>query len=533
MGRLTPVAIAADSPQTVAAAEEIARSGGNAVDIAVAAAMAASLVEILMCSLGGSAFLMVKRSGRPAELIDGADSVPRAANSRTRETMDLWDVHLPYGDGIRVSAGPASVAVPGMLAALEMAWQRHGRLPWAEVLAPALRLAREGFPLSRVTAAWLEIAGPSLFHRQPESRACFCPDLSRLPRAGEWFQLPHMADSLELIAREGARAFYQGEIAAIFAATMRDSGGLVSREDLAAYRPELRRPLILRSRGFELALNPPPAVGGAALGSLIGVMALEGIAVDGPDQWLGTTALIGRGGMGRSEALRALRHARAQMALFSLRRRALGQTPLARRSVEALMEPEHLMRQLRQGGCGSTTHLSVADASGELVAVTLSNGYGSGISIPGTGIACNNSLGEPELNPAGLMAAPAGSRLVSNMAPSIACHGDGHAFAFGSPGASRITSAMAQVWERHTEEGMTLESAIAAPRLHVNAEVDPPRLLVEPGIDPSLLEPEFVIQRFEAPNMYFGGIKLAGIDRHGSLQAYADQRREGCVAFVE
>jgi gamma-glutamyltranspeptidase/glutathione hydrolase len=234
-----------------------------------------------------------------------------------------------------------------------------------------------------------------------------------------------------------------------------------------------------------------------------------------------------------SEALRARRHACAQNALFSLRRQALAQSPLDRDRVEALMEPHHLMRELRASGCGSTTHISVATASGELVAVTLSNGYGSGITIPGTGIACNNSLGEPELNPAGLMAAPAGSRLVSNMAPSIARHGDGHAFAFGSPGASRITTAMAQMWERHTGEGMALAEAIAAPRLHLNAEAEPVRLLCEPGINTSLLEKDFCIQRFDAANMYFGGIKLAGIDRHGELQAYADERREGCVTIVE
>jgi gamma-glutamyltranspeptidase/glutathione hydrolase len=525
MTRATRAAIAADSPLTVAAGECIARAGGNGVDIAVACALAASLAETLMCSLGGSAFLMVRIPGRPVELIDGADRVPGSADGEPNRNGEVWDVHLPYGDGITVRAGPASIAVPGMLAALDLAWRRHGSLPWKEVVAPALELARRGFPLSRITAAWLQIAGEPLFFRQRESRACFAPDPANPLRGGDRFHIPDMASTLELIAEQGALAFYQGPIARAIDVSMVAMGGLLRWDDLAAYRAKIRRPLVVRSRGFELALNPPPAVGGVALGSLIGLLALAAGGGDGRPAG-GPVGDV-------SEALRARRHAQAQQALFSVRRTALHQIPMDERQAQALLRPEHLRRELRALGSPHTTHLSVATASGELVAVTLSNGYGAGITIPGTGITCNNSLGEPELNPGGYLAAAPGSRLVSNMAPSLARHADGHTFAFGSPGASRITTSMAQVWERHTAEGMGLEAAIDAPRLHLNTEAKPWRLLCEPGIDTSLLEKQVLIQKFDRPDMYFGGIKLAGLDQNGQLLAHADQRREGCVAMVE
>jgi gamma-glutamyltranspeptidase/glutathione hydrolase len=137
----------------------------------------------------------------------------------------------------------------------------------------------------------------------------------------------------------------------------------------------------------------------------------------------------------------------------------------------------------------STTHLSVATVDGALVAITVSNGYGSGITIPGTGIAWNNSLGEPELNPGGYLVASPSSRLVSNMAPTLARHPDGRAIAFGTPGASRITTALAQMWQAYTGDVLPLEQAIAAPRLHVDADRQPPVLLCEPGVDTRLGRP--------------------------------------------
>jgi gamma-glutamyltranspeptidase/glutathione hydrolase len=168
-----------------------------------------------------------------------------------------------------------------------------------------------------------------------------------------------------------------------------------------------------------------------------------------------------------------------------------------------------------------------------MVAVTMSMGYGAGVIVPSLGIACNNSLGEPELNPQGFHIAAPGTRLVSNMAPTLAWHEDGRCLAFGSPGASRITTAIAQTWARFAFEGMTFEEAVLAPRLHIEPFHDELRAQFEPGIDTSLLDDKYIVRPFHAPDMYFGAIKLAALDRRGQFHVVADERRHGAAEIVE
>lgn len=512
---MTRAAIAVDAPATRDAAVVIAEAGGSAVDITVAAALAATLSEALLCSLGGSGFLMVQRPGRAAELIDGADVVP----SGPRQAACSWQVELPYGDGVQLRAGPASVAVPGLLACLHTAWQRHGRLPWAELVAPALELARRGCPLGATTARWLALAALPLLARQPASRACFCrrdpvSGALRPLRQGEQLRLPGMAASLELIARQGAAALYGGELGEAWSQYLQARGGLVTRLDLARHRAVVRRPLQHRFAGFSLALNPPPARGGLALRRLL--QAIEPGAEGG--------AMPGAAAPGQPllDPLEALR-----------------------RQIAAQLELRLWSAGLGVAASASTTQISVVTADGEAASLTLSNGYGAGITIPGTGIACNNSLGEPELNPGGFLRAPAGSRLPSNMSPCVASHGDGRLLALGSPGASRIPTALAQVWWQLAGAGQPPAQAIAAPRLHVGSGPDgAPLLLHEPGaLDPlQPLTPErlrrfgletVAQQAFAAPDMYFGGIKLAGRMADGALIALADPRRQGSVALTD
>jgi len=501
------VAVAADAPATLQAARQVAEQGGNAVDIVVAAALAATLAEALMCSLGGSGFLMLQRADGSIELIDGADIVP----SGDRRQAQAWTLQLPYGDGLSVQAGPASVAVPGLLSCLETAWRRHGRLSWPQLVQPALELARAGCPVGATTARWLNLAGELLFARQEASRACFLPG-GRALRAGERLELPGMADSLALIARQGGAALYGGELGARWADHLAGCGGLVRLSDLQGYRAVVRQPLLVESAGFQLALNPPPAVGGEALARLIGWLDQGGVA----------RAAVASAGWVRCQL-------QAQQRLLHWRL--------------------HQRRWLR--GAGSTTQIAVVSEEGELASLTLSNGYGSGITIPGTGIACNSSLGEPELNPLGFLRAPVGSRLSSNMAPCLARHPDGRLLAFGSPGASRITTALGQFWSGYALAGLEPAEALALPRLHLDlaalhAAGDPgepstdahPRaramLLFEPGLEVGevLSRRRWQLRGFPAPDMLFGGIKLAMRQADGSLLALADQRRQGAVALI-
>lgn len=510
MTHATPVAIAAGSPLTTSAGMAIAQQGGNAVDVAVAAALTATLSEVLMCSVGGSAFLMIQMPGQPPELIDGADAIPSGHLSLAPESAGWREVHLPYGDGITVRGGHASVAVPGMLAALETAWRRHGSLPWSEIVDPALELAQQKFPLGTTTARWLKLAGNLLFDQQPASRECFFPTGEQPLQAGELFQIPDIAETLDMISREGARAFYEGDLAAAFAEEMSDHGGFVTRSDLANYRAQVRQPLQLYSHGFELALNPPPAVGGAALGSLIRILEMSQTSNSTP-------------------AERTRQQVQAQAAILRLRQNEFIASDFDQRAAQVLLEEEILRQHLNALNSPHTMQISVASSSGELVSMTMSSGYGSGITIPKTGIICNNSLGEPELNPQGFLVAPPGSRLVSNMVPTLAWHPDGRCLAFGTPGASRITTSMAQMWTRYAAEGVSLDGAVAAPRLHVESTSEGLRVLCEPGIDTSLLSSDVEIYPFEQLDMFFGAIKVVSVDPQGHLQAIADPRREGAV----
>ncbi|MGF1582016.1 MAG: gamma-glutamyltransferase [Gemmataceae bacterium] len=514
MGKEFLAAIAADSPLTASAGARMAELGGNAVDIAVSAGLTATVSEILMCSLGGSAFCMIRLPGHPPELIDGADAVP-TIEAVAPSQSDAWRrFQVPYGDGIEVIAGHASVAVPGMLAAVELAWRRHGTLPWSEIVSPALELAKQGCPVEATVANWLQLSGKGLFDQQPASRESFFSSDGEPLKEGDRFHIPHLDQALEAIVQNGASAFYKGDLATAFVREMERNGGFVTREDLASYRAKVRKPLTLHSCGYELTLNPPPAVGGAALGTLIGL-------IDRSWQHEATEPEI------------TAMHARIQRSLLGSRDSSFTPAPSQALEPEQLLSEQTFRQHLKAFSSPNTTHLSVVTRDGGMVALTMSNGYGSGVTIPGTGIPCNNSLGEPELNPLGFYKAKPGARLISNMAPTLAWNEKGTSLAFGSPGASRITTSMAQFWTNYALRGLSLQEAISAPRLHVEQSEQGFRLLCEPGIDTTRCEQDYQVRRFEMRDMFFGALQVAAIEKSGVGVALTDDRRNGAIRIVE
>ncbi len=253
---------------TADAGARVARAGGNAVDVAVACALAATVSEVLMCSLAGSAFFMVRMPGKAAELIEGADASPHIAQAPKAGSPGWWEANVPYGDGVEIMVGHASIAIPGMLAAAEKTWQRHGVLPWSDVVAPALELAGRKIPTCSTLAGWLALSGEPIFSRQKVSRDCFVPG-GRPLQTGQEFQIPNLEQSFQAIVEEGADALYRGSLTDRFVNEIQSNGGLIDRDDLEAYRAVVRQPLSIQSGGFEMALNPPPAVGGTAVGFLI------------------------------------------------------------------------------------------------------------------------------------------------------------------------------------------------------------------------------------------------------------------------
>ncbi len=501
----TKIAIAADSPETVRAGQIIAGNGGNAVDVAVGCALAASLAEVLMCSLGGSAFITIKLPGEKPVVIDGADAMPEIYSVKAH----AWrEVVVPYGDGIAVNVGHGSIAIPGMLKALEETWKRYGHMPWKEIMAPVIQMAKEGVAANMTLAAWLELAGKPIFCPQIESRKSFFPTGNPI-RENEIFTLPDYDQTLEAIATEGARVFYEGYIAEAFEQEIHSHDGYLKRSDMANYRAIIREPLVISSQNYKLALNPPPSIGGAMVGSMIGMI---------DSRWDPSL----------SSDNKTLLFAKAQESMLNLRHEEAAGNWCDKRAFQ-ILERAWLKKYLDKRMSPNTLHMSIISSDGAAVSITMSNGYGSGITIPGTGITCNNSLGEPELNPHGFFTLKPQERFVSNMSPAVAWNEEGRVIAMGSPGASRITTTITQGWVNLAHNNLDPQASVSAPRLHVDYQDDKYVVQYEPGVNPSGLKQHFQLRPFENKDMYFGAFNIAIRDENGRVEAVADSRRHGAT----
>jgi gamma-glutamyltranspeptidase/glutathione hydrolase len=313
-----------------------------------------------------------------------------------------------------------------------------------------------------------------------------------------------LADTLEAIAAEGARLFYQGDLARTIVAHVQDGDGALTLDDLGRYEAVERPSLRVGLGDWTIASTPPPAVGGSVLGAMLLALA------DMP------------GGGWTKAALRRLID--VQRAALDFRKRRLDLAADVGGEASRLLELARSGQLLSRWSSSSTVHTSAVDDNGIACAVTASSGYGSGEMPAGTGLWLNNCLGELELNRRGLDAGPPGKRLPSNMAPSIARR-QGAVLAAGSPGADRITTALHQFLVNALQLGMPLEDAIAHPRLHVDTSGDVERLMAEPGLE--LPDVDLPVTVSAELNMYFGGIGATLVDRTRGFQVAADPRREG------
>lgn len=493
---MTRLAVAAPSSMSARAAATVASRGGKAVDAAVAAVVVAMVTEPGVCAPGAGGFLTVAQPGGESQVYDGYMAVP-GLGRHTGDQAAMWPASMEYGGGIVTMVGPGSVAVPGAWAALGQAHRDHGALPWSEVVGPAVSAARSGFPLGASSAYYLTYSHDAVFGHDPASRALLSPD-GRPPDEGDLIVQSDLADTLEIVGREGSETVYRGRVGAMIADDVGARGGTLSREDLEAYRVEIRRPLELDLHGWAVATNPAPAVGGAAMAAMLAEMDVDG----GPR-----------------------RLASIQERIFRWRR------SVADRSTDRAHEVARLLASLPGDPIrsGSTVHVSVVDEAGSAVAVTVSAGYGSGVIPSGTGMWMNNALGEVELVGDGSHLVP-GARLNSNMAPTVAADGRGSVLAVGSPGADRITTAISQTLAGVIRDGLSLEAAVARPRLHVDVG-ETVTIAVEPGIETEGLDRP--VRRFDHPHMYFGGVGAAMRHRDGSLEAVADPRRSGCALVTD
>ncbi|MBA2456570.1 MAG: gamma-glutamyltransferase [Nocardioidaceae bacterium] len=507
------VAVAAPSEAAAEAGREMTAAGGNAVDAALAASLVTMVNEPGIVSLGSGCFVTVQPSdGGAAVTIDGWAEMPGRGLAPQRFGQSTWQISTEYGGGVTMTIGPGSVAVPGTVAAFAAAHEQWGCVAWRDVFAPAISIARGGFKLGVASRYYLEFVHDLVYGWDEASSAVLHEADGGLVPPGQDIHLADLVDTLETLADQGPEVFYRGDIAAAMAADVLERGGILTREDLAAYRPETRTALPARVGDWLMATNPPPSIGGATVAAMLRLL-------DGHPRgsWTrdDTRLLVD---VQHKILLHRVRHLEATDELDSEVRRLLDLTEAA---------------DSKQVWSPSTTHVSAADTEGTACAVTVSSGYGSGMLAAGTGVWLNNCLGEPELNARGLHGLPPGTRLISNMAPSVARRADGAVLALGSPGADRITTAIVQAMAG-IAGGMSLQEAIDHPRAHVRINRSDPALAAVLDFELGFPMPEDMpLPTYEMPlhSMYFGGVTAAAYEPTGGLAAAADPRRTGAVAI--
>ena len=490
--------VAAGHPLTAEAGARVLREGGNAVDATLGAMLTSFAAEPLLTGLGAGGYMLVAGGEAEPTLLDffvQAPSDPRE-HSGARAVAELDAVDVSFGDAAQVFyIGPASCGAYGAPAGVCEAARRWGTVPLAELAAPAARLAREGVPLNPEQAYVAEILG-DLLTSTPECAALWAPE-GRILRKGEVLHNPELGEMLDRLGADGAAPFYSGDVAAAVSEWLHARGGWLSDEDLAAYEAVEREPVRIAYRDREVLTNPPPSAGGTLIAYALGLLDRE----PSPPRLAGVVA-----------AMRAAQQER---------------TPLF---LEGLSEAGFLGRFLGSR-LGATTHISVLDAHGRACSATCTNGEGSGVVVPGTGIHLNNVMGEEDLNPFGFHRHPPGRRMPSMMAPTVVMREGEVELVLGSAGSNRIRSALLQTIVGAVDHDLDARAAVDAPRVHFEGDI----LYVEPGIELGELrlagEEDVEIVRFAEPNLFFGGVQA--VRRRGArLTGAGDPRRGGVAVSV-
>jgi gamma-glutamyltranspeptidase/glutathione hydrolase len=479
--------VAAGHPLTAKAGADVLRAGGNAVDAALAALMTSFMTEPLLTGLGAGGYMLVAPPGGEPVLLDFMVAAPGEGEG---ERAPLDAVVIDFGDAVQVfHIGASSCGVYGMPAGVAEAAARFGTVALTDLAAPAIAYARDGVEVNRQQALLFDLLSPIVVATE-ESRGRYCND-GRVPREGDVVTDPELADGIERLARDGAAPFYTGDVGAAVSEWVRSRGGTVSLEDLAAYATVPREPVRVRYHGREVLTNPPPSAGGLLLAY---ALALLERGAGKPD----AAALVA--------AMAAAQSERTPDFLEQLEQPGFAATFMASR-------------------LGSTTHVSVLDADGWACSVTSTNGEGSGLVVPGTGIHVNNMMGEQDLSPAGFFTHPPGRRLPSMMAPTVVLDDGSPELVLGSAGSNRIRSAILQVIVNAIDHGMDAQAAVDAPRLHFEDNL----VYAEPGIDETVLKGH-AIAWFRELNLFFGGCQA--VERHHETRAFSgggDPRRGGAV----
>jgi len=483
--------VAAGHPLTAQAGASALREGGNAVDAAVAAMLTSWVAEPLLSGPGAGGYMLVAGGDEQPALLDFFVSAP-GRDAPASQRAELVPVEVDFaGDARQVfHVGAMSCGALGNPAGIDAAMASWGSMELADLAAPAAALARDGVVVNAQQAEVVQLL-EAILTSTPEVAALFAPD-GNLLTEGDVFRCPELGETIERLGSDGAAPFYGGDVAAAIVEIVAAGGGLLTQEDLRRYEAIAREPIATGYRGREVLTNPPPSAGGILI-----AFALRCLA-GGPCP-PSLRSLV--------DVMEAAQSAR---------------TP---EFLDGLGEPGFADGFLAANRLGSTTHISVIDADGRACAVTCTNGEGSGIVVPGTGIHLNNIMGEEDLSPLGFHRAPAGRRMPSMMSPTVVTRDGGVELALGSSGSNRIRSAILQTIVGVVDHGLDAAAAVGAPRVHFEQG----RIHAEPGVpvDELRCDPHAILA-FRAPNMFFGAVQAVCRDPEtGALTGAGDPRRGG------
>jgi gamma-glutamyltranspeptidase/glutathione hydrolase len=494
-------------PLASKAGVSVLRKGGNAVDAAVAVSLMLGVTQPAFSGIGGGGFCLIHLASGETIAVDYRERAPLASSPNMFEA-------LPSGEtkDLLNSVGPLAIATPGQIAGLCHLLETYGTLKFRKVSARAIAQARSGVGVDRISVMILRENRYNAFdklRRFETSSRTFLRN-GRIPRVGTKLRLPALASTMLQVAIGGRESFYTGNIAKRIADHIQDIGGIVSLQDLEGYEVKVRKPVEGSYRGFAIASMPPPSAGGASLIQALNVLEnYDRTTFDSDFDRIHLTA----------ESLKLV---------FKDKQALFGDPDFVEVPLHTLIDKEYAKRQgsrisgqtsktglgLSEASHGSTTHFSVIDSEGNIVAASesLECYFGSGVTIPRLGLLMNDEMHDFEPIPGRANSIQPGKRPVSSMTPTIIFKEGNPFLVLGGAGAERIVSSMVEVVSNMIDRKMSIAEALAQPRFHAAGE----DLVIETGFGDEVLKrlrsmAQKLISK-PAGDLYFGGIHAIQID---------------------
>jgi len=518
--------VAAAKPEASKVGVDILKQGGNAIDAAVATAFALGAVEPNASGMGGGGFMLI-RFAKTGEVvfIDYRETAPKKA------TADMYKLDKKGKVLNNASTeGGLAVAVPGNVAGLLTALEKFGTMSRAQVLKPAIDYAQNGLVVSKVLQGMIESNFDKL-NKCEASRKVFFKDSLPL-KEGDVLVNKDLARTLGLVAQKGKDAFYQGDVAQKLVQAVQSAGGIITLEDLAAYKVKMKKPVKGSYRGYEIISSPPASSGGIHVIELLNIMEnfdMKKLAYNGVDYWHAW--------------------AEAMKLIYADRSAYLGDADFVKVPIKGLTSKQYakklfgkidMNKAMKQAKAddpwgfnesGSTSHISVVDKDGNMVALTqtINLFFGSGITVPEYGFVLNDEMDDFTKKPGAKNSIAPGKRPLSSMSPTLLLK-DGQSYAtLGSPGGMRIITTVAQIISNLIDQGMDVQQAINAPKTN-NYQGGPYKIeaRLPADVQAGLKKKGHDVKVYKDFDLYFGGAQAVVRNlKTGELHGGADPRRDG------